>query len=102
MFFILTPDSCSLPLTPDFCLSNPKRGRPDMKGDDTPHCTCTSRRVSEKRELALPATHIISYACCFRTVDKQLGVFREYRVLASPSVITCANCVRPAPILSRV
>ena len=24
-----------------------------MKGDDTPHCTCTSRRVSEKRDSAL-------------------------------------------------
>jgi hypothetical protein len=30
-------------LTPDFCLSNPKRRKRDMKGDCTPHCTCTSR-----------------------------------------------------------
>jgi|GEM_PF-1164740 2'-5' RNA ligase len=32
-----------------------RRRKRDTKGDYTPHCTCTSRRVSEKRDSALPA-----------------------------------------------
>jgi hypothetical protein len=34
--------------------NNTRRRKRDMKGDYTPYCTCTSRRVSEKRDSALP------------------------------------------------
>jgi len=34
--------------------NNTRRRRRDMKGDYTPYCTSASRRVSEKRDSALP------------------------------------------------
>jgi hypothetical protein len=39
--------------SPAFCLSSPRRRKRNMNGDYTLHCTCTSRRVSEKRDSAM-------------------------------------------------
>src|SRR5271157_101906 len=50
--------------------SNPRRRKRDMKGDYTPHCASTSRRVSEKRDSTLPffvASHPAQ-------LDHQVGV----------------------------
>jgi len=44
-------------LTLDFCPCNRGRRNRDTKGDDAPHCTRTSRRVSEKRDSA--ATYLL-------------------------------------------
>ncbi len=48
-----TAESGSSPFWPlTSSLSNPRRRKPDMRGDYTPHCRCTSCRVSEKRDCA--------------------------------------------------
>ena len=58
-----------------------------MKGDYTPHCTCTSRRVSEKRDSALPAENISP--CCWSAEKSRARFFAPLRCAQNDSMARC-------------
>jgi hypothetical protein len=83
-------------MTPDFCPSNPRGRKRDMKGGYTAHCTCTSykpllRALHPHRIPTLRSADSSSVACPRDEMPRKSGTLASHEVL---SILRCKFFLR--------